>query len=575
MIAVTQPPATAPATRIRTWPLLLTLVLVGFTLRIWGITFGLPYAYHVDEALYNNVGRIVAEQGLRGLHPSFSGFQLATIAEHALLNRLWPLLRHLPLPPEVTITLTSRAESFNLLGRLTSATFGALTALPVFLLGRALWSREVGLLAALFTTLCYIHVRDSHFGVPDAMVCFLTVTAACVSTRLYDRTGPAGYLLAGIVAGLAIGTKQLAWPILVIMFLFHMAAPRDGAAGTRGVRTWISRAVDPKLLLLCASAVIVYLLCAPETVLRWKEFRTFWKATHDLGNQGGMDRLRLEDTGQFGTYLYTLWWGLGGVLTVLSAAGVAVSLVRPASDRERILMLFPLLYFGFLLAPGNVFFARYAMSGLPFLILAAAALLWRVFAAPLTRGARAAVVIGGIAAVVAQPVANIIKHDLVLSRTDTRTLAKEWIEHNIPAGSTVMLEFWWFGPFLASERRSVPFSTRTYNVMTRGAYGLSDFSDTFGPSKGTPLVDDYRSAGVEYIVSNSYSWGSHLIDRKEDEAKRQFYQSLDREAELIQEFSPYVKNQTIPRIFDETYGPATHLERVERPGPALKIYRLK
>jgi len=41
------------------------------------------------------------------------------------------------------------------------------------------------------------------------------------------------------------------------------------------------------------------------------------------------------------------------------------------------------------------------------------------------------------------------------------------------------------------------------------------------------------------------------------------------------EFKPYIGETAPPFIFDQIYGPATSLSELERPGPIIKIYKLK
>jgi hypothetical protein len=264
---------------------------------------------------------------------------------------------------------------------------------------------------------------------------------------------------------------------------------------------------------------------------------------------------------------------MGDALTALSIAGVAAALVA-GTRTVRLVAIFPVLYFAFLLLPGNMFFARYVLPALPFLVLAAAAL-FSALVSKVPSGAwqRTAWVALG-AAVLAQPVVASVRFDRLMTRSDTRTLAKAWIEEHIPEGATIMLEFYWFSPQISSTDQPAPMSTRTYQVMARGAYGLSDLSNGFGPSQGTPSVFDYSAMGIDFIVSNSYSRGSSLLDPAEDKAKRDFYAELDSQTTLLQEFSPYVAGAQVPRVFAETYAPAIMLSKYERPGPLLRIYQL-
>ena len=364
----------------RTVAALAVLTAVALGLRLWGLGFGLPFAYHVDEALFNNVARLAEQSRFRDLAPSFSAFQLLVIATHRVLGVIDPVLRALPLGPEIIATLDSPTESYNLAARVLSATLGAATVIPLFLLGSHLWNRQVGLLAAAFLATCYIHVRDSHFGVPEATVCFFTVLAAYFCSRLHAGVPFRRYLLAGVTAGLAVGSKQLAWPIFVTLALFHIwaPAPSDGRATEVPRSVWLRRVFDWNLWVALLAGMATYVLCVPQMLLKWAEFSSYWRTARIAGARGGMDRLRIEETGPFGTYLDSLRWGLGDVLLALAVAGVALALLKPASTRVRLLFVFPVLYFAFLLLPGHMYFARYTIPAVPFLLLAAAAMVWQV-----------------------------------------------------------------------------------------------------------------------------------------------------------------------------------------------------
>jgi hypothetical protein len=135
-----------------------------------------------------------------------------------------------------------------------------------------------------------------------------------------------------------------------------------------------------------------------------------------------------------------------------------------------------------------------------------------------------------------RPLASSIWHDILLTREDTRTVAKQWIEANIPAGSTFAVDWPVYGPPLGRDR---------YTVKEIGGLGLSRH----------PLAW-YRERDVDYLVTSSFIHDLALLD-KELEAKRDtFYASLDSESgvEQVKEFSPSAAGAEPPFVFDELYG---------------------
>src|SRR5690606_1695130 len=64
---------------------------------------------------------------------------------------------------------------FVLIPRFTSAFFGTLSIFPLYLLGRALGQKKIGLLAAALLAVSPIHVEHAHFGTVDITLTFFTL----------------------------------------------------------------------------------------------------------------------------------------------------------------------------------------------------------------------------------------------------------------------------------------------------------------------------------------------------------------------------------------------------------------
>ncbi len=556
---------------------LAAIAAAALALRLWGVTFGLPFNYHVDESSY-----VAAATGFSWdeISPLFGPFQILVLAGGRLLELISPLLERLPLSEASAATLAADASRHRLAGRLVSALLGALTTLPVYFLGRRFWGPRVGLLAAALLAVAFIHARSSHYGTPDATVCFLVACTALASVRLPSPRWRA-YLAAGALAGLAVTTKQTSWPVLALPALFHLfgtwAAGGDGAgpAAAPAPPLW-RRALSLRLAAGYALALVAILATSPQIALQTEGYYRFWQWAATVGARGGLGRLEIEPGAAWELYLRSLVWGLGVPLVTAAFLGLAWTVARRRPRGFLLLLVFPVLYFAFLLKPGNMYFARYTVMVVPYLALAAAALLSALAGRlPLGGGGRAAAA-AVLAALVAAPSAlALVRHDRLLLREDTRTIAKRWIESRLPEGTGVLLESWWFSPQLASETLDVPLSTRRYRVLGKGPYGLYEKSNGAGPTAGPAAVSDYAKLGAEYIVTNSLTSESRMLDPEEDRAKRDFYRRLGEEAELVFEVSPYRDGRPIPRIFAHTYGPATHLDRVERPGPVIRIYELE
>src|SRR5205085_891851 len=106
--------------------------------------------------------------------------------------------------------------------RETSAVLGALSVLVVYWIARMLRGQSAGLVAAGLASCTYLLVRESHFGVNDALatLCATAALAACVQVACRGRR--VDYLLAGAGLGLAFAAKYQCAAVLVPWFVAHV-----------------------------------------------------------------------------------------------------------------------------------------------------------------------------------------------------------------------------------------------------------------------------------------------------------------------------------------------------------------
>src|SRR5579884_1164811 len=175
-----------PVRTRRHWqrPLLAALLLSTFLLRLWGIKQGLPYSYNVDEATH--------------FVPRAIGFFGHDLNPHYFLN-----------PPAYSYLLYIVFELWfggaDTIRHL--YTTGPASVLLLYLAGRRLFGREVGLAAAAILGLAFLPVFYSHLALNDVP------TLAPVALSLYGIAGvmrrgrTRDYVVAGLGIGLASATK--------------------------------------------------------------------------------------------------------------------------------------------------------------------------------------------------------------------------------------------------------------------------------------------------------------------------------------------------------------------------------
>ena len=140
------------------------------------------------------------------------------------------------------------------------------------------------------------------------------------------------------------------------------------------------------------------------------------------------------------------------------------------------------------------YFARYLLPLVPFVALFAADAVTTVLSMVQRTRLRCVLVTALVVATIGQPLAQSVWLDALLTREDTRTLAKMWIEERVPEGSRVAVDWSVHGPPLSTAEWTAPYSKRVYDVLVIGGSGLSDH----------PLAW-YREQGVDYLVSSSFT----------------------------------------------------------------------
>jgi hypothetical protein len=163
-----------------------------------------------------------------------------------------------------------------------------------------------------------------------------------------------------------------------------------------------------------------------------------------------------------------------------------------------------------------------------------------------------------------QPLSQSIRHDILLTRRDTRTLAKEWIEAHIPTGNKIAVDWPVLSPPLYGTWSLVPYSDKQYDITVIGERGLPRHPIAW-----------YREHEFDYLIASSFVYNIRWISKELDAERQAYYVALEQEHELIQVFNPYASDAELPFIYNEMYGPAINLWQRQRPGPTIKVYKIQ
>jgi hypothetical protein len=538
-------------------------LLLAVVLRVWGVGYGLPYPYHVDEPTYVSAALNLGA-GTIGKQPNPTGYSNILFGEFAAYYLAGRVTGLFPSTAAFEQAYRSDPSVFLLLGRLTSILLGAATVLVVYGLGKRSANQSIGgLLAALFLAVSFLHVRDSHYGVPDVPATFFISLSVLLCLLAAQTRAKKYFALAAATTAYAIATKWNVWPVmipLIIAAIMGLRAPSPRA----NRRAWWSI-----MIVVAMFFFIGFALGGFELMLKPGVYLEYALREAQAGEAGGFGYWQIDTLPGWLFYGKTLLYGIGPVLLILTALGLTHRIRMVVKERDTtslLLIAFPVLYFLFMGATQH-YFARYTLPLVPFAavlaadIIAATVMRWRPGRERLATG----LTIGVVAIAIALPFVNSLQHDALLVQTDTRTLAKEWIEANIPAGAKLAADWQTHTPPLSTLDRPAPGNSETvYDVQYMGGTGLFEHT-----------LDWYRQQGYGYLITSSFIDNIPLVVAQQNVERNAFYASLPQKLTLIKQFSATGDGSEPPFVFDEIYGPFISLWQRERPGPTIRIYQVR
>jgi len=563
------------------WPGLAVVLGGGLALRLWGVAQGLPYAYNTDEADHF-VPRAIAMFG-HNLNPKYFANPPAFTYVLHFVFALWfgggAGARHaFALHPEEVYTLA----------RVIVALLGTAALWLLYATGARLFGRGVGLLAAAIEAVAFLPAFYAHLALNDVPTLVPLTLSLLGSAGVLRKGRRVDYLVAGVGLGLACASKYTAG--IVVLPLIAAAATRYLSIEPGARAYLIGRRAMIGLVLAGASALVAFLVANPYAVLDYQDFHSelVHQSTLSAEAQG---KLGAPREGGFLYYLWTLTWGLGWV-PALAALGGALMVWRREQRLGWLLVPAPLLFLAFMGLQGR-YFGRWLLPIFPILCLLAAFFLARLIEAATRRAraapARIAITAAIVVATLAQGLVYSVHSGLVLSRTDTRTLTRDWMLANIPKGSKIVVEpvspnEWAREVVRGTSTERNPYRWPKYpsllsRISADGALepslsssqpvGIEDYERTLAPA----LIGYYERHSYCWVISGSTQAGRAFADPKAVPQAIAYYAALARQGEVVYRASPYSHGRNrVPFDFDWSfdYYPLAYY----RSGPEMIVYRL-
>lgn len=487
--------------RISTF-VLIAILAFSLALRVWGSRFGLPTytRYHPDEHALVERAAAILWTGDWNLHrfnypPLYAYFQAGAYATYFLYGVTQELWRYVP---------TFVVPNYYQVGRWLTAAFGVLTVLVLYLVGRQIGSRRLGLVASALLGANYLHVIHSHYATFDIMLGFWVSLTLLFSILITEKPSAKWYLLAGLCAGLAGATKYNGAIAIVIPLVAHILVTPWGQWG------WL----NGQILLAFGGLVFGFFGGNPFALSSLPQF------LNDLStvlHHYGTEHPGFEGKGNWRWYPVVFLTSADTLGTMSGLVGLLGLLWR--DWRKGLLVVaFPAIYF-IMVSRFTVRFERNMVPLLPFVALGGGWLLdgladWVAHRFNRTKRFSHVFVALGTALLLGLPLATSMAFDAELSQVDHREIAGQWIEENVEKGSKIAIEHY-----------AIPFAYESYEV--EDVIRISDHN-----------LNWYESHGFEVLIVSDGVWE---ILRREPENYGDRLSVLDELLEnstLVAEFIP-------------------------------------
>ena len=441
-------------------------MLVGAVVRLVGLT---AIGFNSDEAVYAG--------------------QAAALAGYTDYSKFFAIFRAHPLLVQFLLSMSFQFGVSDLAGRLVSVVFG-LAAIPLmYMLGRLLFTRAVGVIAAATLALLQYHVTVSRQVLLDGPETTLFLLSMYLLARYAAGGAPRYLYIAAFAGGLTFLAKETAILVLPVAAAFILMTPSVKLGWRR-----IAAAIGIFALAISPYPISIAISGASGTAREFLLWQLLRRPNHS-----------------FTFYAEILPGAIGLVLLVLAIAGMAFA-IRKGTWQDRLLLAWvfvPVVFFQVWPVKGY----QYLLPTMPAVIVMAARVIepmtrwisdrpapgrWRTRVGSFAAPAIAAVLVLSVAL----PTIAAVREPAALgSLAGTGGLpggreAGEWIDAHIPEGAGFMT----IGPTLSNviqfygHRRSQGLSVSPNPLHRNPAYDPIRNPD-----------DTIRTLRIQYVAYDIWS----------------------------------------------------------------------
>lgn len=252
--------------------------------------------------------------------------------------------------PDMADCIFARSKSFiDYLGRYDTAILGAATVFLIYYLGKKLFNKQIGLVAAFLTAVNYRHVLSSVFSLADAPTAVFVLLSLYLSSKLSDKRSWKNYIWAGVGIGFALSTKYFIYVIFPFLF-FHLISVWKEQKNRKLFNKLFLVLLDKKMFVSLLLSLVIFIVINPYIFLDWEKFVIEW----DINSRrygiipGSLNIFNLKNITEISLFqvYYLVRYAFGPILFVLLVFGIIIGLfLNTSAIISFLLLIFPFFYF--------------------------------------------------------------------------------------------------------------------------------------------------------------------------------------------------------------------------------------
>lgn len=248
--------------------LIVTLTLIGGFLRFYNLNWGAPYYFHPDER--NIINSVVQLQYPNNLNPNFFAYGSLPIYTIYLTGLVINLFSRCQMSIVNCQLLFDQAV---IISRFYAALLSTLLIPLVYLIGKHMQSKQVGLLAAFFTMTSVGLIQFAHFGTFEMWLTFFSALLFYCCLQLIHKPQLLYLFLTGLVLGALVGTKVSNLALLPLPFICLLLSKLK-QSHIRHASIGNVAKISVQTALIFITAATVFIVSNPYSLLRYSAFRS-------------------------------------------------------------------------------------------------------------------------------------------------------------------------------------------------------------------------------------------------------------------------------------------------------------